>query len=194
MDPNYVYVMRLNDRAHKIGISVDPGCRSLQLSYLHRQPVRVVYTWLREAGDAQEVESTAHRILSDFRSEDFFGDEIFDVTADAACCAVELALALHRDAVTEINKGLPIKINSLLADMSALPINHQCFGYIDPAIEDKTPYVLEMRRKGVEIDRVYTDWRACVKAIRSGDTLLIQSADKIDTSRLAERNINVRAI
>lgn len=51
MEPNYVYVMRLNDRAHKIGISVDPGRRSLQLSYLHRQPVRVVYTWLREAGD-----------------------------------------------------------------------------------------------------------------------------------------------
>lgn len=186
--------MRLADRAHKIGISVDPGNRALQLSRMHGQAVRAVYTWAREAGDAVKVESMAHKLLASYRSSDFSGDEIFDVTADVACCSVELAIALHRDAVTDINKDLPIKINSILADMSALPINCRYFGYIDPAIENKTLCVFAMRREGVELENFYTDWRACIRAVRPGDTLFVKTNNEIDTAKLAERNINVRAV
>ncbi len=194
MEPNYVYVMRLNDWAHKIGISVDPQYRACQLTQQHGCAVSVVYVWHRELGDAVAVESIAHRLLAPYFSLNFAGREIFNVTAESACHAVELAAALHRDAVITIERHLPIKASSLLADMADLSVDEGYFGYVDFSSQDMTPNVLAMRQHGVKSERVYNHLGACSKAMRSGDTLLVTSPKNIDVERFLQRGINVRVI
>jgi hypothetical protein len=195
VEPNFVYVMRFSDRIHKIGISIDPSARARQMELLHNRKVSVVRVWERALGDAVAVEQHAHKILAQYRHLDLDGREIFDVTAEVACCAVELALALHRNIAFTIERDLPISTNSRLADLAHLPFNADYLGYLDPFEQlGKLERTLEMRKRGVLPEYIYTDLRAVLKALRPGWTLFVETIDGIDTERLHERGVYVQVI
>lgn len=194
-EPNYVYVIRFSDRVHKIGISRDPNKRLSQLSCQHRHPLSLVRTWLREGGDAGRVESLAHTVLAEFRSFDFSGEEIFAVTAEAACCAVELAHALHRNSVESVLPELPVPVSTLLAEIASLPILKGHLGYIEPSGEgEKVDQILAMRRAGVDPGRIYANFLSAKKALREGDTLFMESDAPVDYEWMSQRGVEVRHV
>lgn len=187
--------MRLADRVHKIGISVDPRARAEQVAGCYGVPIAVVRTWLREHGDAVEIETLAHKVLAAHHSTQHRGREIFNVTAEVACCAVELAIALHRDAVTTVERDLPISVNMRLAEMADLPCRDDYIGYLPPlAGNEKIEQVLKMRRRGVKPGNIYTDLSAVRRALRAGEVLFVETDEGIDRDKLRERGVDVCVI
>ena len=79
-----------SDSVHKIGVSNAPDDRLAQLQSSHSHKLVLVRQWHVDEDRAATVERRAHRLLAERRME----GEWFDVSAEVACAAVCVAMAV----------------------------------------------------------------------------------------------------
>lgn len=195
-DGNYLYVMRYGDRDSKIGISIAPQKRLRQL-----RPTGVgdlVRQWFRPAGDAQEVEAVAHRVLSQWRHRISGQRERFRAGADTACLAVQLAIGLAEEERAEAARlavdRRNIQVRSLrLAPLGLLPTHGRHIGYVlQPTAGDAGRESDMLASVGVDVAFLHVDIgkagvglrRAC-QACEAGDVLVVAEPGRLDEATMA---------
>ena len=161
MSDRAIYVIRYEARLHKVGISDSVVTRLAQLRSGEARSLSIVRTWAPV--EPERVERQAHALLRPWLE----WGERFTVGGDAACAAVEFAIALVADREAPLPFGMPPSVAPEWAAACASCEADGLFGYAREWGE-----ALLFRRAGVPERRIYMDLDAAIKALRAGDTLL----------------------
>lgn len=192
---DFVYVMAYAEKLHKIGFSNDPYRRLPEIQALDGTGISIVRTWARPRGDAQDVETQAHTLLGSSRALNVRSDEIFEIGEYAACLAVELAQALVDDRPVKVGRNIPLSASKASAHLSGIVERRSWLGFLPPfGAYEKDGQVAAMRAQGVSLERIYSDRLALMKALRHGDTLLVEWGAITDWSDVRGKGVVVREV
>lgn len=197
---NYIYVIRYGIRDHKIGYSFKPRRRLSQLSK-NGHSLQLICAWHRPLNDARVVESIAHRFLCEWRLDIKSERERFEISAESACKAVELAISIVEDTCTHNSIATQPPEKTIMVPITIKqeflkghePIAAEFYGPLRPYPVAKIGYMLcqtayqkyEYRQKlieaGAEKERIYYDFGTKIgdeflsarKALRPGDTFVL---------------------
>ena len=192
---DFVYVMAYADRLHKIGFSNNPFRRLSELQQQDGARIGIVKTWERRGNDAQIIEAQAHQLLAYHRAPDARSDEVFEVGEYAACLAVELAQELVDARPVRVGRTVPLSASMAAAHLSGVAEKTSWFGYLPPfCSHEKDRQVVAMCEQGVPLDRIYSDRRSVIKALRPGDVLLVEPDNQTGWESILAKGVEVRAI
>lgn len=190
---NSIYVIRYEDRLHKVGFSNDPRSRMRFLQLGEARRLSLIRSWPRPSGDAQTVEAQAHMLLAPWRDEQPGFRERFKVGGAAACAAVELAVALVAErgkppvaAAARLKPSEAAALNSL----QAMAIDQTRMAYLRLGEgETEGEWIIAMRQLGIQPDSVFIDQGggmqeaiALAKNMRDGDTLVVPRRSDLPAS------------
>lgn len=176
----YVYVMAGDHNEIKIGVSMVPAKRLLQVQSKFGQPLSVVAAWAHP--QPYLVEREAHRLLQAHRTT----GEWFSVSQNLAFEAVCRAITTTNDLLRQMRLPEEGQPTPDLPPMPALSKSTYLLGYVAPirqASED-----LQLRwlvAAGLDRDKIYIEHmlgatnarNSMLKDCRSGDLLLVWSPD-----------------
>lgn len=173
---NYVYVIRYEDRVHKIGMSGDPRMRLASSQTKDARSLSLVDTWYRPKGDAAEIEARVHELLRDRQSSELRQRERFMVCGSVACAAVSYIEALVDEYTIGDGIDLSRQVKAEMAKLQHLDSKSDFIGYIPQRTVRAPSYAAQMRISGVEL--IFADPEPALKHLRAGDTLFVPTVPR----------------
>jgi hypothetical protein len=179
---NFVYCAWYGDDLYKVGFSGNPEVRVASLFSGNWPRPYIIKLWKRPNGDAHKVEQRAHKILAYYWRHSQHSNELFSGTREQICDGVDRAVAeIDRKPVpyTPPAGGPP-----LAAMIGFAPIGAG-FAAVAKIID-----------VGVPFEQIYDDPRPLIKALRAGDTLVLDqnTPSPYSACKLAKRGITLQLV